>query len=107
MDMYADCDINSISEYITQHNRMFDLFSDVYIFGSVVVKANYPNDIDLLLVYEKYSDELQNQLKKISEHFKNAFGLYVDITVLSEEELKQTKFLQRLKNKYQKISINS
>ena len=87
---------------IKKHVGLFSFFSKVYIFGSAL-HGKYPNDIDLLLIYKSYSNVIQEEKNIISLFFEELLGLPIDITILSEEELEETKFLEKLSFNYQRI----
>ena len=89
-------------DLIEKHVSLFSLFSKVYIFGSSI-NSKYPNDIDLLLIYKSYSNVIQQEKNTISSFFEELSGLPIDITILSEEEVEETKFLERLSFKYQRM----
>ncbi|AOO64227.1 nucleotidyltransferase domain-containing protein [Sulfurospirillum halorespirans] len=95
--------MNRIIYLISKHIDIFELFTEVYIFGSVVKNNKFPNDIDLLLVYRIYSEEIEGKKNMIEQFLKNLFELEIDITILSEKELEQTKFLEKLDSVYERI----
>jgi len=95
--------MNKIIHLISKHINIFELFTEVYIFGSIVKNSKFPNDIDLLLVYEKYTKEIENQKNKIDEFLKTLSNLAIDITLLSEQELTETRFLEKLNFLYIKL----
>lgn len=95
--------MNKIIHLISKHINIFELFTEVYIFGSIVKNSKFPNDIDLLLVYEKYTKEIENQKNKIDEFLKTLSNLAIDITLLSERELTETRFLEKLNFLYIKL----
>ncbi|QAT43641.1 hypothetical protein [Aminipila luticellarii] len=61
------------------------------------------NDIDILIIYGKYSDEIENTLQVISDELEKASGLLVDLTALSIEEERDIAFLEKIKPHYIKI----
>lgn len=83
--------------------RMFSFFNEVYLFGSSLNSNKYPNDIDLLLIYEEYSHKVLDEKEKISENLENLFKKHIDLTILSKTELYETKFLERLNTPYRRI----
>jgi predicted nucleotidyltransferase len=95
--------MSKIVNLITEHINIFDLFTNVYIFGSSISNNKHPNDIDVLLVYSIYSDEIQNEKRIISLILEKLFNLPIDITILSEKELEETKFLEKLSFNYKKL----
>ena len=68
-----------------------------YLFGSVLVNSKEPNDIDVLIIYSKYSDTLHRQAQELAKALETNSGLPVDLTVLSVEEENEVQFLKRIK----------
>jgi len=95
--------IDNISYLIDQHIKLFISFKNIYLFGSILNIEKVPNDIDILLIYSEYSNTIINDLNTIFSIFGNLSELPVDLTVLSDEEEKDTKFLKRLNSKYLKL----
>ena len=95
--------IDNISRLINQHIKLFNSFNNICLFGSILNIEKVPNDIDILLIYPEYSDVLINDLSIICSLFANLSELPIDLTVLSVEEEKDTKFLKRLNSKYLKL----
>ena len=87
----------NISKLIKEHMDLFHSFDHVYLFGSALDPSAPPNDIDILIIYTKYSEMLSNDLKLISDELEKASGIQVDLTALSIEEEKDTAFLERIK----------
>lgn len=87
---------SNISNFIKNHITLFDSFDNVYLFGSILNKYAIANDIDLLLIYTNYSNKIIPDLKRISSVLEDAYGLPVDLTVLSIEEERDTEFLKRI-----------
>lgn len=96
-------EINNISNLINQNIELFNSFTNIYLFGSILNIEKIPNDIDILLIYPEYSNIIINDLNIIYSVFVNQSGLPIDLTVLSVEEEKNTKFLKRLNLKYLKL----
>ena len=94
---------DNISHLINQHRKLFNSFDNIYLFGSILNKEKIPNDIDILLIYSDYSNVMINDLTIICSVFANLGELPIDLTVLSVEEEKNTKFLKRLNQKYLKL----
>lgn len=86
-------------EIIKEYILLFNSFDSVYIFGSVLNDSIIPNDIDILLIYKKYSNKISGDLKLISNELEKVSGLVVDLTVLSFEEEADIAFLARIKDK--------
>lgn len=94
---------NNIPEWIKTHINLFDSFEHVYVFGSILNSNISHNDIDLLLIYAKYSIQIRNDLRVISDKLERASGLPVDLTALSVEEENNTAFLEKIKPRYLKL----
>jgi len=104
MDILMNSNISdNISSLIDQYGELFNSFDNIYLFGSVLNIEEAPNDIDILLIYSKYSDIIINHLNIINSAFKNLSELPIDLTVLSVEEEKDTNFLKRLNSKYLRL----
>lgn len=82
---------------------LFKYFEHVYLFGSVLELNNRYNDVDILLIYRKYSTEIERELKKINNKLEKECESAIDLTVLDCEEEKEVQFLKRLRTKYLKI----
>lgn len=96
--MFIRLDVNLTIDTLIKNIQLFQLFTQVYLFGSVVQNKEFPNDIDLLLVYGKYSDEIQSEKDYICSILEKKLYLSVDLTILSDEELLETKFLEKIGN---------
>lgn len=83
--------------------ELFECFEHVYLFGSVLALDDGYNDIDILLIYKKYSAEIEQQWKKIERELRKECGTTIDLTVLSLEEEKNVMFLKRLKSNFLKV----
>jgi len=94
---------DNISYLIYQYIKLFNSFNNIYLFGSILNIEKTPNDIDILLIYSEYSNNIINDLNIICSVFVNLSELPIDLTVLSVEEEKDTKFLKRLNSKYFKL----
>lgn len=94
---------NIVAKVIESHERLFERFVNIYIFGSILDKNRISKDIDILLVYEKYSSKVQDDLTVIQTVLEKELGMFVDLTVLSIEEEKEVLFIDRLKDSYQKL----
>lgn len=88
--------IDNITQLIRQHMILFDAFDNVYLFGSILNVNKIPNDIDILLIYSKYSSKITIELSFIRTALEEISGLPVDLTVLSIEEEKDTEFLKKI-----------
>ncbi|MBP2100653.1 nucleotidyltransferase family protein [Enterococcus rivorum] len=94
---------DNVIRKIIYHKKLFDSFKNVYLFGSIVDEKKIPNDIDLLLIYEDFSDELLLDVDKINIIFDQLYGLSFDLTVLSEREEDESCFISRLNSNYLQI----
>ena len=94
---------NNVASLLKEKSALFSSFKYVYLFGSVLLPGTINNDIDILLIYVDYSDTLLTNLKLISDTLEEKLGLCIDLTVLSEEEERETNFISKLKNQYLKI----
>lgn len=94
---------NNILELIKEHSALFDSFKHVYLFGSTMYPNIDHNDIDILIIYAKYSDEIEDMVNVISDELEKASGLLVDLTVLSIEEERETAFIKKIEPHYFKI----
>lgn len=88
----------SIFDFLRESRKeLLTISFEIYLFGSAVYSRT-PNDIDILLVYDKQS--LRSVLagkKKIKELLSPKFdGLPIHFTTLSRKELKQTRFLNKI-----------
>ena len=85
---------NRVTKKIFDLKNIFSFFDEVYLFGSVLV-SNAPNDIDILLIYQIYSPQVQSELTKVSKLINQKLNdeFFLDFTVLSKNELVETQFL--------------
>ena len=104
MDTLMELNIrDNICESIRKHIELFDLFENVYLFGSILDITKFPNDIDLLLIYSKYSSEIVNNLSFIRSTLERISGMPIDLTALSIEEEIDTEFLKKINSLYIKL----
>ncbi|MDR0913750.1 MAG: nucleotidyltransferase domain-containing protein [Oscillospiraceae bacterium] len=96
-------EIDKITYLINQHIELFNSFNNIYLFGSLLSAEKNPNDIDILLIYSEFSNNIIDDLNIIYSSFANLSGFQIDLTVLSVEEEKDTNFLKRLNSKYLKL----
>lgn len=94
---------DNISHLINRHIKLFNSFKNIYLFGSILNVGKTPNDIDILLIYKEYSNNIINDLNIIYSVFANLSELPIDLTVLSVEEEKDAMFLKRLNSRYLKL----
>lgn len=103
MDILMKFKINNITKYIERNIQLFEYFNNVYLFGSILDSDAVPNDIDILLVYSEYCYKIKQDSIIISSLLEKEFGLPIDLTILSTNEEKETKFLNRLNSLYFKL----
>ena len=94
--------INERSNAIRKNQREFPNCVEVYLFGSFLAKNN-PNDIDVLVVYDDSDCGVIDQLDKLMGFIESVSNHPADMTALTRSEMKETKFLERLNEKYIKI----
>lgn len=90
--------VNKVVELIRVNSDLFSIFHRVYLFGSVLNEKTIPNDLDILLVYEGDAMRVLDRVSDVRMIFEKEIGLYVDLTVLSSEEIVETDFLKRIKH---------
>lgn len=100
--MCLSINLNNIISLIKENEDLLSIFKEVYIFGSVINNSKY-NDIDILLIYRNITPELHSKKNKLKDFLENKLGYSLDITILSYNEKKEVKFLERLNSKYIKI----
>lgn len=94
---------DSIIQKIIYHIELFESFENVYLFGSIINEERMPNDIDLLLIYKEFSSKLLSDLDNISTIFNQLYGFSFDLTILSENEEKESSFIMRLNSNYLRL----
>ena len=76
----------------------FNFFEASYLFGSYLETGN-PSDVDVLLVYndERELQDVAGEAQRILDELCLTFeGQMVDLTVLSESELVDSRFLDKV-----------
>lgn len=94
---------DSVIQKVIYHMELFHSFKKVYLFGSIINKKRNPNDIDLLLIYEVFSNRLLTDLDEIQFTFTQLYGFSFDLTVLSENEEEESSFISRLNANYLRL----
>ena len=94
---------NNILNNIKKNISLFNSFENVYLFGSILCKNKVSNDIDILLIYSKYSSNLISDLNYINTVLTNICNLPIHLTTLSVDEEKETNFLKKLRSNYIKL----
>lgn len=92
--------VNGVLDFYNLNQDLFKSFKRIYLFGSILSGNSFINDIDLLLVYSSFKNELLVDINLIIEQTNHWFDIPVDITALSVTELYQTAFLSRIKKYY-------
>lgn len=92
-----------IIQKIINHIELFNSFINVYLFGSIIKGEKNPNDIDLLLIYKDFSYDILIDINNINYIFNKFYGISFDLTILSENEEKETEFIIRLNSKYLRL----
>lgn len=90
-----------IIKFVRNNLEMFNSFSRVYLFGSVLYKDfDRFNDIDLLVIYSNSTRKIFDNIKQINNGMSSQFSTPIDLTVLSEKEEKQVNFLKKVEPFY-------
>lgn len=92
-----------ISEHIKGILSLYNTFEQVYLFGSIIKPCIQNNDIDILVIYNKYTEELGKDLALFVKDIEKASGMLVDLTALSIEEEKEVAFLERIKFEFLRL----
>lgn len=104
MDIFMELK-NNVLEIIKEQISLFDPFESVYLFGSAINPNLIYHDIDILIIYTKYSQEIEDSLQKVSDKFGEIIDLPIDLTALSVQEEQDTAFLEKIEPHYLKIKI--
>lgn len=94
--------VNKICNAVKVNSSMYPNCKAVFLFGSFL-RQKFPNDIDLLIVYDDSDCNINYQIDELSLLVESVSMYSVDVTALSENELKETSFLERLNNNFIKI----
>ena len=89
--------MNRIINFLLENKCIFNFFEQVYLFGSNL-NTNKPNDVDILLVYEKSKvKDVKFEKAKVKKVLSDSLkGLEIDLTTLNQCELIETGFLERV-----------
>ncbi len=91
--------IINIKNIVCNNIELFSAYDNAYLFGSSLrFDINY-NDIDLLLIYSKCFNKAVRSISKIYNLFINN-NFPIDLTILSINELNETKFFKKIVNYY-------
>jgi len=95
--------LNKVMDVIKYNFFLLNTFEDAYLFGSTLKGIEKINDIDILLIYKDFSEDIVTKTCAIRDLLEHVTGISADITTLSEHELAETRFLQELNGVYLKI----
>ena len=87
---------NEVIEVIRRNLHSLSAIKHLYVFGSVLESNSIPNDIDILLIYDEYTDAVKDSSNRLKNILETEFELPVDLTVLSDNEEKEVGFLDRV-----------
>lgn len=97
MDILERIDlIDDFCKYIHNINKVISNYFSVYLFGSILRIDITPKDIDVLIVYTYYDRSEIIRWEDLLYSYGNFIGLPVDCTILSKEEVIDTKFIERI-----------
>lgn len=85
-----------IIEIIASKIKLFKNFEHIYLFGSSVKGVQFPQDIDLLIIYSTYCKEIVDDSYIIKQSLEAEMDVPIDLTILSESELIDTRFLDMI-----------
>ena len=88
---------NEVIEVIRRNLASLSVIKHLYVFGSVLESNSIPNDIDILLIYDEYTDAVKDSSNRLKNILETEFELPVDLTVLSDNEEKEVGFLDRVR----------
>ena len=88
--------LNKVIKLIRCNLAFLSAIKQIYIFGSVLDSNRIPNDIDILLIYDEYTDDVKHASKHIKNVLESEFDILVDLVLLSTQEEKEVKFLSRI-----------
>lgn len=94
---------NKVLELIKEQVSLFDPFESVYLFGSAINPNLIHHDIDILIIYTKYSQEIENSLQNVLSKLGETINVPIDLTALSIQEEQDTAFLEKIEPHYLKI----
>lgn len=88
---------DDVVDLIQREIELFADFERVFIFGSAVRSCEKCNDIDILLVYKRWSNEIALRVEQIVSTLEPLLSMPVDVTALSENEVAEVSFLEKVK----------
>jgi len=88
--------------YLREKREEKEIFNnyDLFLFGSYLNNPKEANDIDLLIVYDKKNqsiEEILNERKCLRKLIGEKFSLPVQICILSREEYSEENIMQYIK----------
>ena len=85
-----------VVDCINKNMNLFEKFSKIFLFGSILNKIKF-DDVDMILVYDTTVDleTIQKSRKNILNLFSD-LNIYLDLTILSEKELIESKVLSKI-----------
>lgn len=83
---------------VISHKNIFSYFRAAYLFGSIL-SAEAAADIDIILVYDNYSDRIEKEKIKISKFIQKEISadIPVHFIVFNKQEIVETDFLNNFK----------
>lgn len=87
---------NEVIKVIRRNLASLSVIKHIYVFGSVLDCNSIPNDIDILLIYDEYTDDVKHASKHIKNVLESEFDIPVDLVLLSTQEEKDVNFLSRI-----------
>ena len=85
-----------IVDIAKKHLSLLQDINHAYLFGSVLDINKEPNDIDVLIIYSKYTSDMYRRIQEFAKVLETSSGIPTDLTILSIEEEKQVCFLERI-----------
>lgn len=95
--------INEVCNEVKNVGDKYPNCNEVYLFGSFLYKE-FPNDIDILVVYDDSECDINTQLDMLSTQIETVSNLPVDMTALSKGEMKEISFLNRVYPRYIRVN---
>lgn len=93
--------VSTVCDAIRSKDIGFEI-TEVYLFGSFISRE-YPNDIDILIVYRNSASNINTVIDELAIELETITNLPVDFTLLSENEMAETLFLNKLSTNYLRI----
>lgn len=97
MSEVVDDDRERVLGFIRRKMDLFNAFRNVYLFGSVLSSEGLYNDVDILAVYDRWNGMIGEAVERAVNELEVGLQLPVDITVLSENEVREVAFLERIR----------